>query len=343
MIPEFVKKETATSWRTEDWQDELKNLVSQPEYLIGQLGLSNQAISSMTLAARDFPIRIPAGYLKRIQITDIDHPLLKQFIPATEELVSSEGFTRDPVEELGKNPVPGLVHKYRGRVLLIVSSSCPVHCRYCFRRHFPYNNNRNSRDQWQQAIDYIRHDPSIREVIYSGGDPLSAPDHQLSWLTSELAAIPHLKRLRVHTRFPIVIPQRVTADLIGWLTGTRLLPSLVLHSNHPDELGPEVTLALGKLREAGITLLNQSVLLKGINDRPEILIALSEKLYGCGVLPYYLHLLDKVEGAAHFEVPEAEALVIYDAITAELPGYLLPKLVREEAGKTAKTILSKLT
>jgi EF-P beta-lysylation protein EpmB len=343
MIPEFIKKEATTFWQTEDWQDELKNLISHPENLGSQLGLSSQSLAAIALASHDFPVRIPEGYLKRIQLTDINHPLLKQFIPSAEELNNIAGFSQDPVEEVTKNPAPGLVHKYRGRVLLIVSSSCPVHCRYCFRRHFPYNTNRNSREQWRQALDYIRNDSSIREVIYSGGDPLSAPDHQLAWLSSELAAIPHLERLRVHTRFPIVIPQRVTDDLLRWLSTGRLLPSMVLHSNHPDELGTEVAQALTRLRTAGVTLLNQSVLLKGVNDNPATLISLSEKLYRCGVLPYYLHLLDKVKGAAHFDVPEADALAIYEAIKAELPGYLLPKLVREEAGKTSKTILSKIS
>lgn len=337
MIPEFIKKETA-AWQTADWQAELKQLVSRPEDL--GLSLPDSVSAAITASASGFPLRIPLSYLQRIPTTDIHHPLLKQFVPAPEELLKTEGYSRDPVAEIGQNPVPGLVHKYRGRVLLIVSSSCPVHCRYCFRRHFPYNNNRNGREQWQQAIDYIRSDSSIREVIFSGGDPLSAPDHQLHWLSTELAAIAHLQRLRVHTRFPIVIPQRVTAELLDWLGGSRLQPSIVLHCNHPDELNPDVLLALGKLRQAGITLLNQSVLLKGVNDSAKILIALSEKLYRGGVLPYYLHMLDKVEGAAHFEVPEAEALALYAAIQAELPGYLLPKLVREEAGKTAKSIIS---
>jgi L-lysine 2,3-aminomutase len=339
MIPEFIKKETSTSWQTADWQDELKNLISRPENLVSALKLPDQILSSIAPASHEFPLRIPEGYLNRIRIRDINHPLLKQFVPTEEELLKIEGFNHDPLEESVKNPLPGLVHKYRGRVLLIISSSCPVHCRYCFRRHFPYNNNRNNREQWQQAIAYIRGDTSIREVIYSGGDPLSAPDHLLSWLTSELATIAHLKRLRVHTRFPVIIPQRVTPELIHWLTASRLLTSLVLHSNHPDELGAEVTLALHKLHNAGVTLLNQSVLLKGINDKPETLIALSEKLYSSGVLPYYLHLLDRVEGAAHFDVPEADALAIYAAIQAELPGYLLPRLVREEAGKAAKTLV----
>ena len=208
MIPEFIKKETAAPWQTADWQAELKKLASRPEEL--GLSLPDSVSAAINAAAAGFPLRIPQTYLQRIATTDIHHPLLKQFVPAPEELLTAEGYSRDPVAEIGQNPVPGLVHKYRGRVLLIVSSSCPVHCRYCFRRHFPYNNNRNSREDWQQAIDYIRSDSSIREVIFSGGDPLSAPDHQLQWLSKELAAIGHVQRLRLHTRFPIVIPQRVT-------------------------------------------------------------------------------------------------------------------------------------
>jgi EF-P beta-lysylation protein EpmB len=254
-------------------------------------------------------------------------------------MLTVPGFGTDPVGETGRTPRPGILHKYRGRVLLIVSSHCPVHCRYCFRRHFPYENNRNNREDWLTAIDYIRSDSSIREVIYSGGDPLSAPDSLLHWLTATLAAIPHLTRLRVHTRFPIVIPSRITTELIAWLTGTRLLPTMVLHCNHPDEIDTTVVTSLRRLREAGVTLLNQSVLLKGVNDNTSTLSALSEKLFASGVLPYYLHLLDKVEGAAHFAIPDAEAFAIYRELQAELPGYLLPKLVREEGGESSKTLL----
>ena len=346
MIPEFIKKETVTSHRAadkpmENWQEVLKGLITHPQGLQQALGLSDRALADISHASQDFPLRIPGDYLHRIRIADIDHPLLKQFVPSPQELIHTEGFSNDPVAELEKNTVPGLVHKYPGRVLLVISSSCPVHCRYCFRRHFPYHRNRNGREQWQQAIAYIRQDSSIREVIYSGGDPLSASDHQLGWLTRELSAIPHLSRLRVHTRFPLVIPQRVTDALLEWLTGRRLTPSMVLHCNHPDELSPEVVFALGRLRTAGVTLLNQSVLLKGVNNQPDTLITLSEKLYACGVLPYYLHLLDKVQGAAHFDVPEAEALSIYEAMQSALPGYLLPRLVREEAGKPSKTLIGK--
>jgi len=326
------------SWQTPRWQDSLKKLVTQPKTLADHLGLSSSSLDPITQATQTFPLRIPLEYLQRIPTLDPEHPALKQFIPDPRELNAAEGFDRDPVGEIEKNPLPGLIHKYKGRVLLVISSSCPVHCRYCFRRHFPYGENRNNRQHWQQSLDYIRRDTSIREVIYSGGDPLSATDETLAWLTGELAAIPHLQRLRVHTRYPVVLPQRITQECLQWLAHGRLLPTVVIHCNHPDELDESVLAALTALRQRGVTLLNQSVLLKGINDRVSTLVMLSEKLHRYGVLPYYLHLLDRVAGAAHFEVSEATALALYRQLQSELPGYLLPKLVREQAGEVAKSL-----
>jgi EF-P beta-lysylation protein EpmB len=331
--------DSAPSWQGDDWQVALKNLVTDEAGLARQWGHPLAPSATRQRASDTFPLRIPSDYLQRIPTTDPDHPLLRQFIPSADEMLAAAGFGTDPVGETGKTPRPGILHKYRGRVLLIVSSHCPVHCRYCFRRHFPYDDNRNNREDWLTAIDYIRRDSSIREVIYSGGDPLSAPDNVLHWLTATLATIPHLTRLRVHTRFPVVIPSRITLGLVRWLTGTRLLPTMVLHCNHPDELDTTVAASLRTLREAGVTLLNQSVLLKGVNDHAATLAALSEKLFASGVLPYYLHLLDKVEGAAHFAIPDAEAFAIYRELQAELPGYLLPKLVREKSGESSKTLL----
>lgn len=327
-----------STWQAPYWQDSLKKLVTRPADLADHLQLSHPIQLDITQGATTFPLRIPLEYLQRIPTRDPDHPLLKQFIPTSQELNNASHFEMDPVGEVSQNPVPGLIHKYKGRVLLIISGSCPVHCRYCFRRHFPYAHNRNNRDDWRQTLDYIRADSSIREVIYSGGDPLSASDDLLEWLTHELASIPHLERLRVHTRYPLVLPQRITQECLRWLSGSRLLSTLVIHCNHPDELDDSVAQALLTLKQAGITLLNQSVLLKGINDNLVTLVSLSETLHRHGVLPYYLHLLDKVQGAAHFEVPEQEALVLYRQLQAELPGYLLPKLVREQAGEAAKSL-----
>lgn len=327
-----------STWQTPHWQDSLKKLVTRPADLARHLDLSHTKQLETAEGAAAFPLRIPLDYLQRIPTRDPDHPLLKQFVPSAQERDTASDFGIDPVGEITQNPVPGLIHKYKGRVLLIISSSCPVHCRYCFRRHFPYTNNRNSREDWHQALDYIRSDSSIHEVIYSGGDPLSASDDLLLWLTHKLAAIPHLKRLRVHTRYPIVLPQRITQECLLWLRDTHLLSTLVIHCNHPDELDDHVAKALSALKTAGITLLNQSVLLKGVNDNLATLVALSEVLHRHGVLPYYLHLLDKVQGAAHFQVPEQEALTLYRQLQAELPGYLLPKLVREVAGEPAKSL-----
>lgn len=328
---------SVSSWQGENWQTELRKLVSTAGELGQQLALSTDHIQAMQLASRDFPVRIPQTFLDRIPLRNPDDPVLKQFIPDIAELDQTPGYDADPVQEFALIPVPGLVHKYKGRVLLVVSSHCPVHCRYCFRRHFPYQENRNGRQDWQQAIAYIQSDPSIHEVIYSGGDPLSATDEQLHWITTELARIPHLKRLRIHTRFPVVIPSRITDSCIDWLAGSRLQASLVLHCNHPRELTPELEKGLQALRQSGVTLLSQSVLLKGINDNLPTLVALCEGLYARGVLPYYLHLLDKVQGAAHFDLPEQVAIDLYQSLQAELPGYLVPKLVREEAGRPAKT------
>lgn len=327
-----------SAWQAPDWQDSLKKLVTRPADLAECLGIPHAGLLEITQGAASFPLRIPMDYLQRIPTRDPDHPLLKQFIPSLQELDIASNFGTDPVGEINQNPMPGLIHKYKGRVLLIISSSCPVHCRYCFRRHFPYSINRNNRDAWHQALNYIRADSSIREVIFSGGDPLSASDNLLQWLTLELASIPHLKRLRVHTRYPIVLPQRITEDCLGWLTGSRLLPTLVIHCNHPEELDNSVAQALTALKLSGVTLLNQSVLLRGVNNDLNTLVALSESLYALGVLPYYLHLLDKVQGAVHFDVPEEEALILYRQLQAELPGYLLPRLVREQAGELAKSL-----
>jgi len=285
--------DSAPSWQGDDWQVALKNLVTREADLATHLDRPLEPSVARQQAVAAFPLRIPSDYLQRIPTANPDHPLLRQFIPLAEEMRTAAGFGTDPVGETDKTPRPGILHKYRGRVLLIVSSHCPVHCRYCFRRHFPYDDNRNNREDWLTAIDYIRRDSSIREVIYSGGDPLSAPDNLLHWLTTTLATIPHLTRLRVHTRFPIVIPSRITPGLIRWLTGTRLLPTMVLHCNHPDELDTTVVASLRTLREAGVTLLNQSVLLKGVNDQVATLSVLSEKLFASGVLPYYLHLLGR--------------------------------------------------
>ena len=316
------------------WQEQLASSIRDPKKLLqilelgtkgGDQSFLNQALS----ASQGFPLRVPMAYLQRITKGDINDPLLLQILPLKEELTGAPGYTTDPLGEQMANPIPGLIHKYHGRVLLIVSPNCAINCRYCFRRHFPYQDNKPGRSEWQQALDYIAKDSSISEVIYSGGDPLAASDKQLLWLTKKIAQISHVKRLRVHTRLPIVIPDRITDQCINWLTATRLLPSMVIHSNHPNELDDNVEQALKRLSQAGVTLLNQTVLLSGINNSVEILHQLSERLFQMGVLPYYLHQLDRIKGAAHFEVTDHKAKQIMAQLMAQLPGYLVPKLVRE--------------
>ena len=322
--------------QTERWQQQMKNLITTPEELLQRLQLKDDDCQKILLACRDFPLRVPRSYVDRMEPSNPKDPLLLQVLPQAQELLEISGFSKDPLQEEQSNCQPGLIHKYQGRVLLLVSSYCPIHCRYCFRRHFPYEQNNNNRAQWQKTLEYIRCDASIKEVIYSGGDPLSASDKQLHWLTTEIAKIPHVIRLRVHTRLPIVIPQRITDECIQWLTSTRLKTSVVVHVNHPQELDQTVGHYLNLLTKEGVTLLNQTVLLRQINDSVDTLAQLSETLFDYGVLPYYLHLLDKVEGAAHFYVPAEEACQLHDELRKRLSGYLLPRLVFEQGGQAAK-------
>ena len=266
-------------------------------------------------------------------------PLLMQVLAVGDELEAIDGFVADPLAENLTNPLQGLIHKYRCRVLLTVTGACAVNCRYCFRRHFPYQDNNPGRNGWQPVLDYISTDTCIHEVILSGGDPLLASDNVLSELFAQLAEIPHLRTLRIHTRIPVVLPERITEAFINLLATTRLHTVVVLHSNHPQELDNDVLNACAALRKVGCHLLNQSVLLAGVNDNAKTLAALSERLFACGVLPYYLHLLDKVQGAAHFDVSLDDAVVIFRELQALLPGYLVPRLAREEAGKKNKTLI----
>ena len=249
-------------------------------------------------------------------------------------------YSTDPLDESSHNPIAGIVHKYRNRLLLIVSPACAINCRYCFRRHFPYQENRQNKEQWLQALTYISSNTDINEVIFSGGDPLAANDQFLGWLAEQIAAIPHIKRLRIHTRLPVVIPSRINDSFLRWATASRLKPIVVLHINHSNEIDAEVAEAVARLLDAGIKVLNQTVLLKDINDNAATLNALSERLFDCGITPYYLHLLDPVQGASHFDIDTSQAREIYGQLQTLLPGFLLPKLVREIPGKLSKTLIS---
>lgn len=323
----------------ESWQQLLSHTIDDPAELIRLLELPDALIEPARAAAGDFPLRVPRPYLARIQKGDPNDPLLKQVLPLAKERENVPGFVADPLAEANYNTHQGLVHKYKGRVLVIMTGACAINCRYCFRRHFPYGENRLGPEQLQALLTYVANDSSIEEVILSGGDPLAVPDARLAKLIAELEAIPHLKRLRIHTRLPVVIPQRVTSSLLEILSQQRLRTTIVLHVNHANEVDADVGRALSKLRDAGITVLNQAVLLKGINDSVPALKALNETLFDWGVLPYYLFVLDPVAGAAHFDIPDADAQRLVAELQSQMPGYLVPKLAREVPDRPAKTVL----
>lgn len=321
--------------QTPRWQREWAEAAIDPRALFARLQLDPALLPAAYAAARDFPLRVPASFISRMRPGDLADPLLRQVLPLDAETVPVAGFALDPVGDAAARVAPGVLHKYAGRALLTVTGACAVHCRYCFRRHFAYADNNASAGEWAPALAHIAADDSIHEVILSGGDPLSLGDRRLADLVAALAAIPHVRRLRVHTRVPIVLPSRVEAGLIAALA-SRLPVAFVLHVNHARELNAEVAAAFAPLRAAGMTLLNQSVLLRGVNDDAAALADLSEALFAAGVLPYYLHMLDKVAGAAHFEVPLARAQALHRELRARLPGYLVPRLVQEIAGADAK-------
>ncbi len=323
--------------QTETWQQQLASAVRSPRQLLKLLELAPHQVSSLDSSELDFPLRVPLSYARRMATKDPKDPLLLQVLPRVEERQQHSGFSDDPLQELTSGVARGIIHKYCGRVLLITTGACAIHCRYCFRRHFPYEQHQQSSTQWNSALEYIRRDRSICEVILSGGDPLVLGNARLAKLLEMLAAIPHLRRLRIHSRLPVVLPARVDRGLLGTLAGNRLKCAIVIHSNHPRELNTEVKQSLGLLRGAGVTLLNQSVLLQGINDDADTLCELSESLYDMDVLPYYLHLLDRVNGSAHFNVSELTSSKIYQQMLRRLPGYLVPKLVREDPAYPYKT------
>jgi len=318
------------------WQAEMADAISSPDVLIEALGLDQSFLAPAQAAAEVFHLRVPRSYVARMRPGDPEDPLLRQVLPLGRELEDAVDFVTDPVGEHAALRAPGLLQKYRGRALIITTSACAVHCRYCFRREFPYSEQIGDAPRWSAALAEIARDTSLEEVILSGGDPLSLSDARLKSLTDALAEIPHVQRLRVHTRQPIVLPSRVDDGLVGWLRSVQLPTVFVLHANHPNEIDSEVRAACAKLRAVGATLLNQSVLLRGVNDDADVLAELSRRLFDAGVLPYYLHLLDRVRGAAHFEVPEARARVIAGELASRLSGYLVPRLVREIYGAPAK-------
>jgi len=326
---------TSAAWQPASWQQELAAGFRDAAELLDALELNADALPERVAIDAAFPLRVPRGFVRRMRRGDPRDPLLRQVLPLALESSERPGFVHDPVGDRAAARVPGLIHKYRGRVLLITTGACAIHCRYCFRRHYPYTDTA-PRDDWEAALDYIRRDTSIHEVILSGGDPLLLSDARLAALLARLGAISHVARLRIHTRLPVVLPERLDTGLLDVLTAQRLPVAMVIHANHPREIDTVVAGALAPLRAAGIALLNQTVLLRDVNDDIETLAALNESLFAAGVLPYYLHLLDRVAGAAHFEVAEDTARGLLEGLREALPGYLVPRLVREVAGAPSK-------
>jgi EF-P beta-lysylation protein EpmB len=301
--------------------------ITSVEALLDRLGITPQP--PLPAMAANFPLRVPHSFVDRMEPGNIDDPLLRQVLPVAAENTRQPDYSRDPLGEQHAMPAPGVLHKYPGRALLTLTGACAVHCRYCFRRHFPYSEANPLGSGRHEAIDYLRSHPDIGELILSGGDPLSLPDSRLSGLAEQLAGIPHLHTLRIHTRLPIVLPERVDDLLLDWLSNLPHRLVIVLHCNHPNEIDMPVKTAMQSLRQAGAMLLNQSVLLHKINDDADTLVRLSEALLAAGIMPYYLHQLDRVQGAAHFAVADTDARALMDAIHSRLPGYLVPRLVRE--------------
>jgi EF-P beta-lysylation protein EpmB len=320
------------------WRSVLADAVCDPAELCRLLGLPAGLADEAAQAAGQFPMRVPRSYLGRIRPGDPLDPLLAQILPRKEELAEVPQFVADPLGEAATACAPGLLRKYKRRLLIVASGTCGVHCRFCFRRHFPYKKTAASQD-WNRTLAQIAADSSIDEVVLSGGDPLATPDAQLAQLAARLAKIPHLQRLRVHTRLPIVIPERVTDELLQWLRGTRLTPLVVVHANHPGEIDAAVAAALGRLVDAGVAVLNQAVLLRGVNDSVDVLAELFLRLVNLRVMPYYLHQLDRVAGAAHFEVPEAVGRELIRQLRERLPGYAVPRYVRDEVGGRCKRVI----
>lgn len=318
------------------WQQLWREAITDPIELLRLLGLESQASALLAGADTGFAVRVPRGFVARMRHGDPADPLLLQVMPGTGELVDAPGFSTDAVGDLDARTTPGVLHKYTGRALLIATGSCAINCRYCFRRHFPYAEETAASGHWHSAIEYVASDSSISEVILSGGDPLSLSTSKLAELTEALAGIRHVRRLRIHTRLPVVLPERVDHELLSWLDRLPIQKVIVLHANHANEIDESVASACADLARAGVTLLNQSVLLRRINDSVDALADLSERLFACSVLPYYLHQLDRVHGAAHFEVADQTAIALVESVRARLPGYLVPRLVRETAGEASK-------
>ena len=337
-----MRNGSAAPWPAGAWRKLLADTVCDVDELLSLVGLGPQCLgdhAEAVLSARRFALRVPRCFVARMRPGDPVDPLLRQVLPVDLEARPAAGFTIDPVGEMRRPPVDGVLHKYHGRALAVATGVCAIHCRYCFRRHFPYSELGAGGD-WGAVVGRVAADPEISEVILSGGDPLTIPDASLGQLAGALAAVPHVRRLRIHTRLPIVLPQRADEKLAAWMGDLGVSLVVVVHANHANEVDADVRRALGALAGTGATLLNQAVLLRGVNDTVDALADLSEVLFDAGVLPYYLHMLDPVDGAGHFDVSENEARRLQARLTSRLPGYLVPRLVREVEGARSKVGVS---
>lgn len=352
-----------------EWQKELKQSYSRLSDLYQALDLMDVYQEEDEQARQLFSMRVPRPFVKLMKKGDPNDPLLLQVKPSIQEFASLPGYVSDPLEE-HEAALPGLLHKYKTRVLIMFKTGCAVNCRYCFRRHFPYEDNSVNKKQLLAHIDYIRANKDINEVILSGGDPLMAKDDHIAWFLEQLNDIAHVTRLRIHSRLPVVIPSRLTESLIHTLASSRLNVVMVYHINHANEISVELQAANQKLRAAQVTVLNQAVLLKGVNDNLKAQVDLHERCFDAGILPYYLHVFDKVDGATHFDIEptlaaeppleqgpkireqqssqqqtgeisekvnDRKAWLLHQDMLKALPGFLVPKLVREIGGEESKT------
>ncbi|MGR5208279.1 EF-P beta-lysylation protein EpmB [Vibrio sp. PNB23_22_7] len=335
-MPHIITRKVASV--EQNWLKQLANGISDPAKLLEILEIDPSPWQDGFAARKLFVQRVPQSFVERMEKGNPYDPLLRQVLPLSEEFEVHAGYSDDPLEEQD-NEIPGLLHKYRNRALMIVKGGCAVNCRYCFRRHFPYQENKSGKQVWAQCLEYMTKQPELNEVIFSGGDPLMAKDDEIHWLLEHIAQIPHIKRLRIHSRLPVVIPARITDELCQLLRASRLQIVLVTHINHANEINAEFAAQMAKLKQAGVTLLNQAVLLKDVNNSVEAQVALNEALFDAGILPYYLHVLDKVQGAAHYFVSDEEAKAIMRGVITRVSGYLVPKLAREIGGRPSKTPL----
>ncbi len=337
--PEAAQSNHCSVFAGLNWQKEYAEAYTQVPELLASLGLQDQIEALPARLVENFPLRVPKAFARRMRYGDRHDPLLRQVLPVTEEALSAVGFSADPLDEISSLKSAGIMQKYHGRALLIVTGACAVHCRYCFRREFPYAEQSLGLAGLESNFARLAANTAITEVILSGGDPLSLSDAKLGGLLHHLDAIEHLRCIRIHTRLPVVIPARVNNDLLSQLSGLSKKLVIVVHCNHANEIDAALQAALSRLRGTGAILLNQSVLLRGVNDSISALTTLAEELFTASVLPYYLHQLDRVSGTAHFSVSDARALRLIAGVAARLPGYLVPRLVRETPGASAKLSL----